>query len=214
LAILNIETGDVSPPIHMPHFKYTTIAIAPNSKLLYAGSKNGVVLEFNCTTGKFSNSVGDDLNQEIEHLLVTPNNKSLLVVDANSVMYQYRTDDRVLEINHGEIHRGRTRAISLTRDGMFLFSCCNLGGLRQFSFTQRKVLKTWSPFDRGDKTGLELPHEGFNCMTMAPGRLISSDSNGKILEISVLDSVYDQQSTEVLKIEGDESNLGKFSGLV
>jgi hypothetical protein len=150
LVILNIETGDVSPPIQMIHFKLTTIILAPNSKLLYVGSKYGVVLEFNCTTGKYSNSVADDINQEIEHLLVTPNNKYLLVVDANSVMYQYRTDDRVLEVNHGEIHRGRTRAISLTRDGMFLFSCCNLGGVRQFSFLQRKVLKTWSPFDRGD----------------------------------------------------------------
>lgn len=214
LAVFNVETGEITPPICMPHFKFTAITLAPNGKHLYAGSKDGVVLEFNCQTIKFTNSVADDLNVVIEHLLVSSNNKSLLVVDANSVMLQYKCEDRSLECNHGEIHRGRTKAISMTRDGMFLFSCCSLGGLRQFGFLQRKVLKTWSPFDRADQTGHELHIEGFNCMVMAHGRLIAGDSNGKISEIQVLDSVYDQQSIEVLKSEGDELNLGKFSGLV
>jgi hypothetical protein len=109
--MVNVESKEVTKLEKMLNGCVNCLTIAKKGQFLFAGYKEGVVVEYNTVNARFT-IVVDTIKAAVTKIFVSNNSKWLFVCDDESNLYQYGLTDHANIGNYGEIHRGHVKDLA------------------------------------------------------------------------------------------------------
>jgi serine/threonine-protein kinase len=129
--------------LHIRAIHVYALAFLPDDRTLAVGTREGAVELWDVTTGQFRHRL-DRGQPTVEHLLLTPDRRTLLASHENGVLHFWRVDGATPS-HDGSINVTDTslRALSLTPDGKTLWTADSHKKVQRWDLTTRRA----TPFD-------------------------------------------------------------------